>query len=602
MEFIVGFDLATWRLILLSLLGVCVLATLLLGYPVAFTLGGVSVLIALLGSTLFVLDPANPPWGLDPQNLPDDFVPSDYLPRVFDPRDLTGIFQQVFGVMQSKTLLAVPLFVFMGLVLERSKIAEELLGTMGRVFAFMPGGLAVSVCVVGALLAASTGIVGATVVTMGLLSLPTMLKAGYEKALATGTIAASGTLGQLIPPSIVLIILSDQLQSAYDKASRDPDYPCQRLGTWAGAPCDASSLQFFNTGDLFMGALLPGLVLVAMYIIFVIIVALLRPKAVPASRAADQTDPTLARDVVMALLPPLFLIAAVLGSILFGIATPTEAAGLGALVAMLIATVKLLPAGLRRTLTFAGLSSLVLAVVINTVGNATGLYTIVVKKLSSSVDHMMFGVVTILLLAAATATLISISFLFFARSAGVDGSKSKNAILVDVLTGTLKVTAMVFIILVGARALTTVFVGLGGDGLVKDFLLSLQGGFMVQLLAVMIVMFILGFFLDFIEISFIVVPIVAPILLLGTLSGEPVSPVWLGVVMAMNLQTSFLTPPFGFALFYLRGVAPPEIKTSDIYRGVVPYVAIQLIGLSVLLALPALATWLPTTLSAMQSW
>lgn len=600
MEFIVGLDVETWRLILLGVLAVFLMASLLSGYPVAFTLGGASVLVALVGSTMFVLDVQNPPWGVDPDNLPDDFVASDYLPSVFDPKDLTGIFQQVFGVMQSKTLLAVPLFVFMGLVLERSKIAEELLSTMGRLFAFMPGGLAISVCIVGALLAASTGIVGATVVTMGLLSLPTMLRAGYNKELATGTIAASGTLGQLIPPSIVLIILSDQLQSAYDKAARDPDYPCERLGTWAGAPCDASTLQFFNTSDLFMGALIPGLVLVGMYIIYVMIVALLNPKAAPAARAAGEPDPTLARDVLVALVPPLLLIVAVLGSILFGIATPTEAAGLGAMVAMLIAAVKLLPPGVPRTIVFAGLVSLAVAVFLNSFGNGTDMFTVVVKKINDPLDQTMFWVIVGLLLIVGAALVVTIGYLFFAKATDLDGVESKNPILVDVLTGTLKVTAMVFIILVGARALTTVFVGLGGDSLVKDFLLSLQGGFLVQLAVVMLVMFILGFFLDFIEISFIVVPIVAPILLLGTLYGEPISPVWLGVVMAMNLQTSFLTPPFGFALFYLRGVAPPEIKTGDIYRGVVPYVFIQLIGLGVLVAVPTLVTWLPDALAAMQ--
>ena len=600
MEFIVGLDVETWRLILLGVLAVFLMASLLSGYPVAFTLGGASVLVALVGSTMFVLDVQNPPWGVDPDNLPDDFVASDYLPSVFDPKDLTGIFQQVFGVMQSKTLLAVPLFVFMGLVLERSKIAEELLSTMGRLFAFMPGGLAISVCIVGALLAASTGIVGATVVTMGLLSLPTMLRAGYNKELATGTIAASGTLGQLIPPSIVLIILSDQLQSAYDKAARDPDYPCERLGTWAGAPCDASTLQFFNTSDLFMGALIPGLVLVGMYIIYVMIVALLNPKAAPAARAAGEPDPTLARDVLVALVPPLLLIVAVLGSILFGIATPTEAAGLGAMVAMLIAAVKLLPPGVPRIIVFAGLVSLAVAVFLNSFGNETDMFTVVVKKINDPLDQTMFWVIVGLLLIVSAALVVTIGYLFFAKATDLDGVESKNPILVDVLTGTLKVTAMVFIILVGARALTTVFVGLGGDSLVKDFLLSLQGGFLVQLAVVMLVMFILGFFLDFIEISFIVVPIVAPILLLGTLYGEPISPVWLGVVMAMNLQTSFLTPPFGFALFYLRGVAPPEIKTGDIYRGVVPYVFIQLIGLGVLVAVPTLVTWLPDALAAMQ--
>ena len=330
------------------------------------------------------------------------------------------------------------------------------------------------------------------------------------------------------------------------------------------------------------------------------IVALLNPKAAPAARAAGEPDPTLARDVLVALVPPLLLNVAVLGSILFGIATPTEAAGLGAMVAMLIAAVKLLPPGVPRTIVFAGLVSLAVAVFLNSFGNGTDMFTVVVKKINDPLDQTMFWVIVGLLLIVGAALVVTIGYLFFAKATDLDGVESTNPILVDVLTGTLKVTAMVFIILVGARALTTVFVGLGGDSLVKDFLLSLQGGFLVQLAVVMLVMFILGFFLDFIEISFIVVPIVAPILLLGTLYGEPISPVWLGVVMAMNLQTSFLTPPFGFALFYLRGVAPPEIKTGDIYRGVVPYVIIQLIGLGVLVAVPTLVTWLPDALAAMQ--
>ena len=411
---------------------------------------------------------------------------------VFDLRLLAGLPSRWFGVMVNEVLVAVPLFIFMGVMLERSRLSEQLLETMGLLFGRLRGGLGLSVTIVGMLLAASTGIVGATVVTMGLLSLPTMLKAGYDPKLACGTICAAGTLGQIIPPSIVLVILGDILQGANTEAQL-------ALGNFAPEPV--------SVVDLFAGALLPGLLLVGLYLAWQIVLAVLRPEASPALVAAGTRPEGLPRRVLVALLPPAFLILAVLGSILFGIATPTELAAVGALGAMLLAALR---------------------------------------------GRLGLGV------------------------------------LQDVMRRTTQITSMVFLILLGASVFSLVFRGLGGDRMVEDALRGLPGGSFGAMLVVMAVMFGLGFFLDFIEIVFVVVPIVGPVLLAMGLD-----PVWLGVMMAVNLQTSFLTPPFGFALFYLRGVAPPSVTTLDIYRGIVPFVLIQLLGLTLVALFPALATWLP---------
>jgi tripartite ATP-independent transporter DctM subunit len=437
---------------------------LLLGFPVAFSLAGTAFAFALLGAAL----------------------------GVFDLHLLASLPSRWFGVMVNEVLVAVPLFVFMGVMLERSRLSEQLLETMGLLFGRLPGGLGLSVTIVGMLLAASTGIVGATVVTMGLLALPAMLKAGYDPKLACGTICAAGTLGQIIPPSIVLVILGDILQGANTEAAL-------AQGNFAPEPV--------SVVDLFAGALLPGLLLVGLYLIWQIALAVLRPEASPALVAAGGRPEALLRRVLVALLPPAFLILAVLGSILGGIATPTESAALGALGAILLA-------GLRGRL-------------------------------------------------------------------GLE-------MLRDVMRRTTMISSMVFLILLGASVFSLVFRGLGGARMVEDALLALPGGSFGAMLAVMAVMFGLGFFLDFIEIVFVVVPIVGPVLL-----GMGLDPVWLGVMMAVNLQTSFLTPPFGFALFYLRGVAPPSVTTLDIYRGIIPFVLIQLLGLALLALFPALATWLP---------
>ena len=452
----------------------CVVLLLLSGFPVAFTLGGTALLFALGGA----------------------------LGGVFDISFLGTMPNRLFGIMSNETLVAVPLFVFMGITLERARIAEDLLDALSRLFGGLRGGLGIAVIVVGMLLAASTGIVGATVITMGLLALPTMLKRGYDPAVATGVISASGTLGQIIPPSIVLVLLGDVLSSAYQQA---------QLAQGVFAP------RTVSVGDLFMGALLPGLMLVALYAVWMLILAVFRPASVPARRGGGD-DPLSASGsqtvglshLLAALAPPLVLIAAVLGSIIMGLATPTEAAGVGAVGAMLLAA-------LRRKLSMARIREI-------------------------------------------------------ARS-------------------TARVSSMVFLILIGASVFSLVFRGYGGDEAVRDFLLSLPGGVFGAVLLVMLVMFLLGFVLDFIEITFVVVPIVGPVLL-----SMGLDPVWLGVMIAINLQTSFLTPPFGFALFYLRGVAPPEVPTTAIYRGVAPFIVIQVAALALLALWPQIATWLPAAL------
>ncbi len=443
-----------------------VFIVLLAGYPVAFSLAGTALVFAFIGE-----------WS-----------------GTFDAAFLQALPNRLYGIMTNETLVAVPLFVFMGVMLERSRIAENLLETIAGMFGRIRGGLGFSVTLVGMLLAASTGIVGATVVTMGLLSLPTMLKRGYDPRLATGTICASGTLGQIIPPSIVLVLLGDVLSSAYQQA---------QLSQGIFSP------KTVSVGDLFAGALLPGLLLVGLYLGYLVLVSLLRPAAMPIPRDEAQ-DRRSGLDALHALLAPLLLILAVLGSILGGLATPTEAASVGAVGAMLLAAV-------RRQL--------------------------------------------------------------------------RGSVLREVVRSTLKVSSMVFLILIGASVFSLVFRGFGGDILIEDLLTQLPGGVFGALLAVMLAMFLLGFVLDFIEITFVVVPIVGPILLAMGLD-----PVWLGIMIAINLQTSFLTPPFGFALFYLRGVAPAEVTTADIYRGVMPFIVIQLIALGLLALWPSLATWLPQQL------
>lgn len=540
---------------------------LMLGFPVAFTLAGTALLFGLLGMAL----------------------------GVFDFAFLRALAQRIFGVMTNEVLIAVPLFVFMGVVLEKSRVAEELLEEMGALFGAIRGGVGYSVLVVGALMAASTGIVGATVVTMGLISLPTMLRRGYDPKLATGLISAAGTLGQIIPPSIVLILLGDVISNAYQKAQLE-------AGNF--------SPDTISVGDLFAGALIPGLGLVALYATYVMIMSFLKPESCPPLPARDPEPlPKVLVRILGALVPPLALIIAVLGSILAGIATPTEAAAVGAVGAILIAGYRLgrQPAavpvaelqGAAASYAGPGPSSpaglppaapsrpaLGSWPVLAAVGSLAGLLLLAgFYDLRIARDEIPVGDQMALYVSYALVALVAFGLLVsLARIRG-------GGVLSDIMRQTTIITSMVFVIFIGAAVFSLVFRGLGGEEMVHELLSNLPGGTTGAVIVVMAVMFVLGFFLDFIEIVFVVVPLVAPVLL-----GLGVDPVWLGIMMAVNLQTSFLTPPFGFALFYLRGVAPPTVKTSEIYRGVLPFVFIQIIALVLLATFPQLATWLPDLL------
>ena len=500
---------------------------LLLGYPVALTLAGAGLLFATLGDLLGVFQ-----WGL-----------------------LGGLPSRFFGVMVNELLVAVPLFVFMGVLLERSKIAEELLETMGLLFGRLRGGLGLSVIFVGMLLAASTGIVGATVVTMGLLSLPAMLKVGYSPRLASGIICASGTLGQIIPPSIVLVLLGDILQGANTQA---------QLAKGNFAPDPVSVV------DLFAGAFIPGMVLVGLYMAWVLIMGVIRPASCPPVPRLEGDAALLGR-VFRVLMPPAVLVLAVLGSILLGIATPTESAAVGSVGACLLAASR---AESRARLPVACAGTAVVALIL-----LTSFFDLRMQRdVVPTADAVAAVAAAVCCLAVLWGLLYSLRVIL------------AGGILVAVMRSTLMVSSMVFLILLGASVFSLVFRGLGGEKVVSDVLLNMPGEFGAMLL-VMAVMFLLGFFLDFIEIVFVVVPIVGPIML-----QMDISPVWFGIMIAINLQTSFLTPPFGFALFYLRGVAPPGVGTGDIYRGIAPFVVIQLLGLCVIAAFPGLATWLPRVL------
>ena len=443
------------------LLFLFVIFTLMLGYPVAFTLSGVSIIFALVCSTF----------------------------NYFDISILYALPSRIFGILTNETLVAIPIFIFMGITLEKSKIAEKLLESMSALFSSIKGGLGISVIIVGALLAASTGIVGATVVTMGLLSLPSMLKQNYDKKIATGTILASGTLGQIIPPSIVLILLGDVISSSYQEAQN-------MQGIF--------SQESVSVGDLFAGAIFPGLILVGFYILFILFVSYFREDLIPKNVIKEKLN---FKKILLSLYAPLFLILIVLGTIILGIATPTEASSFGALGSIFLSYVN--------------------------------------KKLNIQ-------------------------------------------ILKDILIQTSKITSMIFILLIGATIFSLVFRGLEGDVFVNEFLSELPGDVYFKVFIVMATIFLLGFILDFIEITYVVVPVVAPVLL-----AMGIDPIWLGILIAINLQTSFLTPPFGFAIFYLKSVIPKEINTLEIYKGVIPFILIQVITIIIIVLYPELTTWLP---------
>ena len=438
-------------------------ASLLLGFPVAFTLGGVSLIFSGLGSIF----------------------------GIFDLYLLETIPNRLFGIMTNSTLVAVPLFVFMGVILEKSKIAEKLLESMSEIFGNLKSGLGISVIIVGTLLAASTGIVGATVIAMGLISLPAMLKKGYSEEVSTGLIAATGTLGQIIPPSIALVILGDVLATAYQQAQLS-------MGNF--------SAKSFSVGDLFVAAIIPGLLLVTAYSFYFIFN--ISKKNLNYEESKEKSVSLF--DILKILIPPFLLIFSVLGSIILGVASPTEAAGIGAMGSILIAL-------LNRKLSFSVLS--------------------------------------------------------------------------DAVKQTAFISSMVFMILIGASIFSLVFRGFGGEELITNLFNAIPGGLFGSMLIVMILVFLLGFILDFIEISFVVVPIVGPILI-----AMGADPLWLGIMLAINLQTSFLTPPFGFALFYLRGVTPEKIKTETIYKGAIPFIFIQILILCLVAYFPFLATYLPSAI------
>ena len=532
------------------------------GYPVAFALPGSAILsigLAALTGWLFAGD--------------TDAYFSHGGPTQWLNAGVTN-FRGIYWEVERDTLIAIPLFVFMGIMLERSKVAEDLLVTMAQLFGPIPGGLGIAVVFVGALLAATTGIVGATVIAMGLISLPVMLRNNYSRPLATGTISASGTLGQIIPPSIVLIILADQLSNATDQASTLRTTEFKQATGQFNMPTEFD-LTSTSAGDMFVGALLPGLVLVGLYMIYILVLSLLRPGTAPPVPFKGDYDWRFVRRVLVALVPPLTLILLVLGSIIMGVATVNQAGAIGAVGALLMAGYRL-KAGERGAFV-PGL--LAIAAILTMAGL---LYFVDINIKSIKTDTEAFAIVL-----AGIATVVFLAAVLWSawRAYKIDDTLS------GVMIETAKTTSLVFIILLGAAMLTAAFRAFGGEEGVREFLTGLPGGFYTKFAVVMAVIFILGFFLDFIEIAVVVVPIIAPILLADTSAN--VTAVWLGVMIGVNMQTSFLTPPFGFALFYLRGVAPPEVRTTQIYLGVVPFILLQLVALGIVGLFPALVNYLP---------
>lgn len=554
------------ELLFLALLVLIMAVALGSGYPVAFALPGAAIIsIGLAGISGWLF--ADNPDAYFHSGGPREWLSAGVL-------NLRGVYWEV----ERDTLIAIPLFIFMGIMLQRSKIAEDLLVTMAQLFGPVPGGLGISVVFVGALLAATTGIVGATVVAMGLISLPAMLRNNYSPSLATGTIAASGTLGQIIPPSIVLIILADQLASATDQAST------ARKALHKEATGELSMPSVFDVastsaGEMFLGAFIPGLVLVGLYMAYILIFALLRPSSAPAVKYGGDFNLAFWGNVALTLIPPLALIFMVLGSILSGVATVNQAGAIGAAGAMIMAGYRLTE-GKRGAYVPAIMAIIGILVITYAIAN----YEMNIKGASTPEDFtgIWIGVIGSALLVAA---LIWSGW----RTLKIEDT------LGGVMLETAKTTSLVFIILLGAAMLTAAFRAFGGEELVREFLNSLPGGFWTQFVIVMAVIFILGFFLDFIEIAVVVVPIVAPILLADP--GANITAVWLGVMIGLNIQTSFLTPPFGFALFYLRGVAPAVVKTVQMYKGVIAFIGLQLTALAIVGYYPPLVNYLPNRVS-----
>lgn len=501
-------------------------AAILSGFPVSFAIAGVAVIFAYTG----------------------------WMFGIMDVSLLGALGQRAFGLIGNTTLIAIPVFVLMGAILEKSKIAEELLDTMGRSFGQLRGGLGISVVLVGALLAASTGIVGATVVAMGLIALPTMLRAGYNPAVAAGIVATAGTLGQIIPPSTLLIILADVMSNAYQQAQYEQG---------------KFSVEALSVGQFFAAAIIPGLTLVLLYLLYILIRGALRPSDMPPA------DIGLARpdraEVMAAIVPPVLLIFAVLGAILGGVATPTEAAAVGAIGALLMAGRKI---GINPKLILLGAGALIV------LGVLAGMFPVRLQRNDNGTFEWVLGA------AYAGLALLGIGAVLLALRAAL-----REKVIHGALTSTLTMTSMIFATILAAGFFSLVFIGLGGEERVVHLLENLPGGPNGALFFVLAFVFALGFFLDFVEISVIVLPLVAPTLIL---MGH--DPIWLGMMLAINLQTSFLTPPFGFSLFYLRAAAPKEITTVHIYRGVVPFIGLQAVGVLLIWAFPVLATWLPALL------
>ena len=495
------------------------------GFPVAFSIAGTAVVFAYIG------------WAVGSMDI----------------SLLGALGQRAFGLISNQVLIAIPVFILMGAIMEKSRIAENLLDTMGRLFCNLRGGLGISVVLVGALLAASTGIVGATVVAMGLIALPSMLRAGYSKPFAAGIICTAGTLGQIIPPSTLLIILSDVMSNAFQQAQYEQG---------------KFSVEALSVGQFFAAALVPGLMLVLLYLLYILARGLFFPSDTPP--LIEGALPS-SREVLFAVVPPIGLIVAVLGSILGGVATPTEAASVGAVGALLMAGAR---QGVKRVLLLSGTAALVIALVLS------GAFPVRLQRETVEASAYILGALYI--------TLIAIGVLAILASVQ---SSLRTGMLRDAATSTLTMTSMIFATILAASFFSLVLIGLGGEDRVEHILAELPGGPTGALFFTMVFLFVLGFFLDFVEIAVIVLPLVTPQLIL--MGHEPI---WLGILIAINLQTSFLTPPFGFSLFYLKGAAPDSVTTGHIYRGVVPFIFLQILGMLLIWQLPFLSTWLPSVI------
>lgn len=502
------------------------MVAVLSGFPVAFAIAGTAILFAFLGWTLGVMNLSL----------------------------LGAMSQRIFGLLTNNILIAIPLFILMGAILEKSRIAEEMLETMGRAFGRIRGGLGISVVLVGMLLAASTGIVGATVIAMGMIALPTMLRAGYNPRIASGVVCSAGTLGQIIPPSTLLIILSDVVSNAYQQAQYEQG---------------KFTIDTISVGQIFASTLLPGLTLVLLYILYVLGRGIIRPQDMPAA-PADMPRPSMP-ELFSAILPAILLILAVLGAILSGIASPTEAASVGGIGALLMAAIR--ASGQKRFVLAGTLCLVVLAV-------AAWLFPVHLQRSDlTAADIAAGGLYVVLALVGLAAVVLAVRTLV------------SNRVLQPAMTSTLTMTSMIFATILAAGVFSLVFIGLGGEERVQSLIAAMPGGPTGALIFCMLIIFVLGFFLDFVEISVIVLPLVVPTLIL---MGH--DPIWLSVLIAINLQTSFLTPPFGFSLFYLRGVAPEEISTAQIYAGVVPFILIQIVAVTIIWFVPEIATTLPDLL------